>query len=319
MKNYLTNLFTLFLLFNFIVGQDENKIITNKEESKLIEVKERQTLARTLINGNKLNQAEATIQKAIELLPENERSYHILADIQLRQEKFDLALLAAAKAYKKSKHRQLLYLLEVCTEISPASPKIREQSMLWLKEAKQLKPKEERREDIIYSQIYLKNNDFENSIKLLEPYLDENSSEKNRLYILLANIYTKKGDYTKALELLQKGITREPILANSQNHLAYQLITYDDEKDNKPIVALKFALLASNSTNQNIEDVEDTLALAYFKTNDFENAVLAQTRAIKNLEKSMVQRQLQWSTKLQDFKEKLSFYEKTLKDKDKIK
>lgn len=260
-----------------------------------------------------LEKATIFVKKALELSPNDQNALLIMTNILIQSEKFEEAQATVKNAFPNAIMEQLFYLVDKCLAVEPASKKTRTQALAWALEAQNQSKKLDKWVGLLLAKVYFRNNEIDKSIEIAKPFIEAEPKNKE-LNILFGNIYTKKGEYEIAAKYLAKGMHRQPLKFMCYNHISYQLLTYDDEADNRPIIALSYAILASDGTNQRSPDIEDTLALAYFKTNDLTNAKIAQERAIKYLKDELHPEQRDRSTKLMGFKKQLLIYENALKN-----
>lgn len=304
--------FIYFLFFNYLFSQEEIEPPKKMNGADISPLEYNIRFARRLLAVDDYEKAAAFAKKALEIEPKSIDSQYILSEIYVKTEQFDLARAHIKLASPNDEFNQLFFLVDKCLEVSPASKALRNQALLWAIEAKSLQKKPGRWFQYILANTYFRNNDIEKSLEIIKPLIEKDPKNSN-FNILLGNIFVKKGEYEKAVTYLTIGMNREPIIPLCNNHISYQLITYDDESDNRPIIALSYAILASDDTQQKIPDIEDTLALAYYKTGDLKNAILAQERAVKLLRDELPPEQKNRSTKLMGFKKQLSKYEEAFK------
>lgn len=303
----------IFLWHTFLIAEEPAKPPANKEIVEITPTENFNRMAFRFLQMGEFDKAKTHVDKALALTPKNHYSLLILTEILVKTEKFDEARIEVKNVFPNLINEQLFFLSEKCLEPEPASKGLRNQALLWAKEIQILNKHMDRRLSHLLAKAYFRNNELDKALEISKPSIEKNP-KNSHLHILLGNIYTKKGDYELAAKHLAKGMNREPSQPYCYNHISYQLLTYDEETDNRPIIALSYAILASDATNQKIADIEDTLALAYFKTNDINSAINAQDRAVKNLTLELPEEQKVRSTKLMGFKKQLSIYQKALKE-----
>lgn len=301
-----------FVFLNNLLSQEEIEPPMKRNGVEISPLEYKIRIARRHLAVEDYEKATIYAKQALEIEPKSIDSQYILSEIYVKTEQFELARTHIKLASPHDDFNQLFFLVDKCLEVTPASKTLRNQALHWAIEAKSLQKKPGRWFQYILANTYFRNNDLEKSLEIIKPLIEKDPKNSN-FNILLGNIFIKKGEYEKAATYLSIGMNREPIKPLCNNHISYQLLTYDDEADNHPIIALSYAILASDETQQKIPDIEDTLALAYCKTGDLKNAVLAQERAVKLLRDELPPDQKNRSTKLMGFKKQLLKYEEALK------
>lgn len=313
-RHYLSILFSSFLITSSLVISDETKQKISEEDPKVIEISSLNKKITYLINREEYAEASIILKKSLLLDPNYQWTHQIAVNLSVRLEKFDEAIASVKIAHPRSESRQLSILAEECLRVSPSSKKIREQTLIWAKKSQEIAKKKDRWNTFLLASAYFRNNELDKALIEIEPLISKEPSNNN-YNILVGNIHTKKGDYPLATTFLTKAINKEPVAANVQNHIAYQLISYDEIEDNRPKEALPMAIEASTASKQSIGDIEETLALAYFQNKDLNKAIESQERAIKLLIAEIPENLRGRSTKLQGFKKQLAKYKELAKSK----
>jgi predicted Zn-dependent protease len=303
---------SLVLSLNFLKAEDPIDPTLSKADQDALQASRNNAYASRMISLGEYEAAMKLVKKALELNPKSQSAQYILTTILVKTEKLEEARESIKVVYPNAEYEQLTFLVQECLDIEIASKNIRTHALTWVLEAEKLRKKPNRWLSYLLASVYFRNNDVVKALEIAKS-ITEKDPKNVRFNILLGNIYTKMGEYETAATYLAKGMNRDPIFPFCQNHIAFQLITYDDEADNRPEVALSYALLASNATKQSAPDIEDTLGLAYYKTKDILHAKEAQERAVKYLNESLPENQRERSTKLLGFKKQLKKYEDELK------
>jgi len=123
-----------------------------------------------------------------------------------------------------------------------------------------------------------------------------------RAYNYRAWEYTLKGEYDQAISDLKKALEINPRYADTYNNLAWVLATAKVSAFHDGKKALELALKACELSDWKNPGYLDTLAAAYARAGDFENAVKWQERVIESPE---VAKQADLQAELQ---ERLKFY-----------
>jgi len=304
-------LFVSFLFAFNVISADETQQKPKEEDPKQIEILNLNKKSSYLINIEEYEEASTNIKKSLSLDPKNQHTLHLSATLSVRLEKFDEAVESIKIAFPGSNSRQFFILAEECLKVSPASKKLREQAVIWAKKSQESAKKKDRWNSYLLASAYFRNNELDLALEEINQFITKETND-NSFNILIANIHTKKGDYTLATTHLKKAIKKEPIEANIKNHIAYQLISYDDSNENRPAEALPIAIEASTVSKQSSGDIEETLALAYFLNKDLMKAIEAQERAIKLLTAELPENIRGRSSKLQGFKKQLIKYKEML-------
>jgi tetratricopeptide (TPR) repeat protein len=312
-RYHLIFIFTGFILTTILGISDETKPKIEVEDSKTIEISNLNKRANYLINTEEYDEALQYIKKSFLLDPNNQWTHQVSLILSIHLEKFDEAKTSVKIAHPWSAARQLSILAEECLRVSPSSKKIREQTIIWAKESQEISKKKDQWNTYLLASAYFRNNELEKAIEEITPLISQDP-KNNNYNILLGNIHVKKGDYPLATTYLSKAIKKAPVAANIQNHIAYQLISYDDIADNRSAEALPMAIAASTASKQLIGDIEETLALAYFQNKEINKAIETQERAIKLLTEELPENQKTRSTKLLGFKKQLNKYKKAVKN-----
>ena len=123
-----------------------------------------------------------------------------------------------------------------------------------------------------------------------------------RAYNYRAWEYTLKGEYDQAISDLKKALEINPRYADTYNNLAWVLATAKVSAFHDGKKALELALKACELSDWKKLDYLDTLAAAYARVGDFENAVKWQERVIGSPDVA------KWVDLQAELQERLKFY-----------
>ena len=114
-------------------------------------------------------------------------------------------------------------------------------------------------------------------------------------------LYEKKGQYDQAISDYNKGLEINPICWEAYNNLAWVLATANVTRVRNGEKALKLALKACELTDWKNPDCLDTLAAAYAREEDFENAVKWEEKAMESAEPA---KRADWRERLECYKQR---------------